>query len=205
MPQLKPQEGTTELKRDLRATRSHSLVWGLYEVLTSRSVAWLQQTPQFRETPAPSPGDHFPTEQAQGWGLGFKGPSQLVLISFFSPPLGGFPGDSVVKKLAYQVRRYGFDPWVRKIPWRRKWHPLQYSCLGNLMDKGACPWGYIVHGVAKESDTIEQLMKKNKVAPTTAEGTDLIQWWGMPTPPPAGSPGCTLGRVHSLRQGAGAD
>ena len=56
MPQLKPQEGTTELERDLRATRSHSLVWGLYEVLTSRSVAWLQQTPQFGETPAPSPG-----------------------------------------------------------------------------------------------------------------------------------------------------
>ena len=71
------------------------------------------------------------------------------------------------------------------------------------MDKGACPWGYTVHGVAKESDTTEQLMKKNKVAPTTAEGTDLIQWWGMPTPQPAGSPGRTLGRVP--RQGAGAD
>ena len=28
----------------------------------------------------------------------------------------GFPGDSVVKK-----RRPRFDPWVRKIPWRRKW------------------------------------------------------------------------------------
>ena len=28
----------------------------------------------------------------------------------------------------------GFDSWVRKIPWRREW--LQYSCLGNLMDRG---------------------------------------------------------------------
>ena len=28
-------------------------------------------------------------------------------------------------------RRCGFNPWVRKIPWRRKGNPLQYSCLGN--------------------------------------------------------------------------
>ena len=31
--------------------------------------------------------------------------------------------------------------------------PLQYSCLGNPMDRKA--WRAIVHGVAKESDTIE--------------------------------------------------
>ena len=24
-----------------------------------------------------------------------------------------------------------FDPWVRKIPWRRGWQPIQYSCLEN--------------------------------------------------------------------------
>ena len=29
--------------------------------------------------------------------------------------------------------------------------PLQYSCLGNSMDRGA--WQIIVYGVAKESDT----------------------------------------------------
>ena len=29
-----------------------------------------------------------------------------------------------------------FYPWVRKIPWRREWNPLQYSCLGNPMDRG---------------------------------------------------------------------
>ena len=33
-----------------------------------------------------------------------------------------------------------FDPWVRKIAWRRKWqpsNPLQYPCLGSPMDRGA--------------------------------------------------------------------
>ena len=30
-----------------------------------------------------------------------------------------------------------FDPWVRKVPWRRVWQPLLYSCLENPMDRGA--------------------------------------------------------------------
>ena len=37
--------------------------------------------------------------------------------------------------------------WVRKIPWKRNGSPLQYSCLGNTMDRDS--WQDIVHGVAK--------------------------------------------------------
>ena len=54
-------------------------------------------------------------------------------------------------------RRCGFSPWVRKIPWSRKWQPApvflpgkfhgQYSCLENSMDRGA--WQTTVPGVAK--------------------------------------------------------
>ena len=52
------------------------------------------------------------------------------------------------KESACQSRRLRFDPWVGKIPWRRKWAtPLQYSCLENPMDRGA--WRAIVHGVTK--------------------------------------------------------
>ena len=40
-----------------------------------------------------------------------------------------------------------FDPWVRKIPWRRQWQPNQYSCLEKSIDRGA--WWATVHGVAK--------------------------------------------------------
>ena len=28
---------------------------------------------------------------------------------------------SVVYESACQSRRHGFNPWIRKIPWRRKW------------------------------------------------------------------------------------
>ena len=28
-----------------------------------------------------------------------------------------------------------FDPWVRKILWRRAWQPIQYSCLENPTDR----------------------------------------------------------------------
>ena len=33
---------------------------------------------------------------------------------------GGFPGGSLVKNLPV-VQKTQFDPWVGKIPWRRKW------------------------------------------------------------------------------------
>ena len=44
-------------------------------------------------------------------------------------------------------RRHEFNPWVRKIPWRRKWQPPPVFFLKNRMDRGA--WWAIVHGVAK--------------------------------------------------------
>ena len=37
--------------------------------------------------------------------------------------LRGFPGGSVVKNSPAK-QQMQFDPWVGKIPWRRKWHPL---------------------------------------------------------------------------------
>ena len=33
----------------------------------------------------------------------------------------GFRGGASGKEPACQCRRRGFDPWVRKIPWRRAW------------------------------------------------------------------------------------
>ena len=48
-------------------------------------------------------------------------------------------------------RRHGSDPWVRKIPWRRKWQPtpvfLPRKFLGQRSLVGYSPWGH------NESDT----------------------------------------------------
>ena len=66
-------------------------------------------------------------------------------------------GGASGKESAGQGRRRkgcGFNPWVGKIPWSRKWEPALVSCLENSMDRGTS-WA-IVHGAAK-SDTPEQL------------------------------------------------
>ena len=35
------------------------------------------------------------------------------------------------KESTCQCRRCGFEPWVRKIPWRRKWQPILIFLLGK--------------------------------------------------------------------------
>ena len=45
----------------------------------------------------------------------------------------GLPGDTTGKEPASQCRRHkrlGFDPWVRKITWRRAWQPTPIFLLG---------------------------------------------------------------------------
>ena len=57
-------------------------------------------------------------------------------------------------------RRCEFDPWVGKILWSRKWHPLQYICLENSTDRGA--WWATVHG-ATESWTFSSVQFSHSV------------------------------------------
>ena len=42
-----------------------------------------------------------------------------------------FPHSSISKIVCLQCRRPGFDSWVRKIPWRRKWQPIPVFLLGE--------------------------------------------------------------------------
>ena len=62
----------------------------------------------------------------------------------------GFPGGSVVKNLPANAGGVGSIPGLGRSPGEGNGNPLQYSCLGNPMDRGA--WWAIVHGVAKELD-----------------------------------------------------
>ena len=57
----------------------------------------------------------------------------------------GFPGGLVVKNPPARAGDAGL------IPGEGNGDPLQYSCLGNSMNRGA--WWATVPGVAKQSDT----------------------------------------------------
>ena len=56
---------------------------------------------------------------------------------------------------AGDARDVGLIPGSGRSPEAKNGNPLQYSCLENSMDRGACR--ATVHGVAKESDMTEQL------------------------------------------------
>ena len=65
------------------------------------------------------------------------------------------PGDSVVKNSAVNEGGTGYVgliPGLGRFPRGENGNPLQYSCLKNLMDRGAWGWGYITWGL-KELDT----------------------------------------------------
>ena len=73
-----------------------------------------------------------------------------------------FPGGVSGKEPACQSRRHkrpGFNPWVRKIPWRRAWLPtpvlLPGESHGQRSLAGHSPWG------RTESDTTEATSTKS--------------------------------------------
>ena len=69
----------------------------------------------------------------------------------------GFPGALLVKNppaYAGDMRRW-FDPWVRRSLGEVNGNPFQYSCLGNLMDRGV--WWATVHSVTKSQTQLKQL------------------------------------------------
>ena len=63
----------------------------------------------------------------------------LVAQSVKNPPS--------MQKDCLQHRRPGFNPWVRKIPWRRKWQPTPVDCLENPMDREA--WWATTYAVTR--------------------------------------------------------
>ena len=65
-----------------------------------------------------------------------------------------FPGGTNGKASACNGRRPGLNPWVRKIPWRRKWQPTPVFLPGKSPWKEG-PGRATVHGVAKKSDRTE--------------------------------------------------
>ena len=62
----------------------------------------------------------------------------------------GLPRGSVVKEPTCQAGDLGSVPGLGRFPGEGNGNPLQYSCLGNPMDRGA--WWTLVPGVTKELD-----------------------------------------------------
>ena len=74
-------------------------------------------------------------------------------ICHFQAILGHSRVGGLGKESACQCRRHGFDPWSRKISWRRKWQPTPVFLPGKFHGQGSLA-GYSLWG-HKESDMTE--------------------------------------------------
>ena len=72
------------------------------------------------------------------WEFGISRCKQLYM---------GFPGGSDDKESACNEGDPGLTLGLGRSPREGSGNPLQYSCLGNPMDRGA--WWATIHGVAK--------------------------------------------------------
>ena len=62
-----------------------------------------------------------------------------MLKEKLSPNFGGFPGGSDGKESAWNVGDPVLIPRSGRSPGEDNGYPVQYSCLGNSMDRGAWP------------------------------------------------------------------
>ena len=69
-----------------------------------------------------------------------------------------FPCSSVGKESSYSAGDLGLIPRLGRSPGKGNGNPLQYSCQGNPMDRGA--WWATVHGVAKSRTRLSDFTHK---------------------------------------------
>ena len=77
--------------------------------------------------------------------------SKVMSLLFNMLSFGAFPGGASGKEPACQCRRHkrcGFNPWVGKIHWRRKWQPTPAFLPGESHGQRSLT-GYRVHEVTK--------------------------------------------------------
>ena len=85
----------------------------------------------------------------RAWLLGPHWPSYSEPIHTLVKPTWGFPGSSVLRSLLASAGDVGSISVSRRSPGGGNGNPLQYSCLGNPMDRGA--WQATIHRVTRVS------------------------------------------------------
>ena len=73
-------------------------------------------------------------------------------------------------RFCLKCRRPRFDPWVRKIPWKREWQPNPVFLPGEFHGQrslaGYSPWGYMESGMTEQltlSSTLWTLWERERV------------------------------------------
>ena len=66
----------------------------------------------------------------------------------------------MVKEFPSQCRRHRFDPWVGKIPWRRKWQPTPVFLPGELHGQRSLA-SHILHGIVKNQTRLRDCTTTN--------------------------------------------
>ena len=85
---------------------------------------------------------------------------EVILLCSFGKPSSNSSNKhdgSLSKRIRLQCRRHRrcrFDPWVGKIPWRRKWQPTPVFLPEESMDRGA--WWVSVHRIAQSWTQLKQ-------------------------------------------------
>ena len=75
-----------------------------------------------------------------------------------------------------KCRKHGFDPWVGKIPWRRKWQPIPVFLPGKSRGPrslaGYSPWRH------KESDRTEDTQQHQQLLQEDSRRTsNVLFYW----------------------------
>ena len=99
----------------------------------------------------------------------------ILLNSVIS--LKGFPGGLVVKNLPANAGDAGLIPGLGRSPGGGNGNPLQYSCLGNPMDRGA--WWAAVHEVTKSQTQLTSytLLFKDSIS----KQDYILRYWEVGT------------------------
>ena len=138
-----------------------------------------------RNTPENTINGHFEDEKtdAQGYSAQRARASnpELFFLNYTILSLMGFLGGSVVKNSSASAEDAGdpgFDPWIGKIPWRRKWQPTPVFLPGKAHGQRSLV-GYSLggHKVLKKKKKIRILDKSSLHGRYTKYQSERQQGW----------------------------